>query len=124
MMDLQEAIKLLHPDTTKKAIWNIADKKEAIKKIEEACVLACDAMKELNDYQKFGTLEEVREAVEKQKAMPVKKYDTQSANYEKPYFCPVCGVFQEPVLFGPCVSDKTTWCWACGQRLDWSEAEE
>ena len=49
-MTAQEAIKLLHPDTTKEAIAEIKyycgfhGKEAAIKAIEEACLLACDAL--------------------------------------------------------------------------------
>ena len=61
----QEAKRLLHPDTTRDAIWEIADKQEALKKINEACLLACEAMDELQEYKKLGSLEEIREAAEK-----------------------------------------------------------
>ena len=50
-MDYQEAKRLLHPDTTRDAIWEIADKQEALKKINEACLLACEAMDELQELQ-------------------------------------------------------------------------
>lgn len=49
-MPAQEAIKLLHPDTTKEAIAEIEyycgfhGKEAAMKAIEEACLLACDAL--------------------------------------------------------------------------------
>lgn len=49
-MTAQEAIKLLHPDTTKEAIAEIKyycgfhGKEAAIKAIEEACLLACEAL--------------------------------------------------------------------------------
>ena len=59
-MDYQEAKRLLHPDTTRDAIWEIADKQEALKKINEACLLACEAMDELQEYKKARTLEETR----------------------------------------------------------------
>lgn len=53
-MDYQEAKRLLHPDTTRDAIWEIADKQEAIKKINEACVIACDAIDELRELHDQG----------------------------------------------------------------------
>ena len=67
-MEYKEAIELLHPETSRNAIWKIADEENAIKKIEEALVMACEAMQELQEYKQLGTLEEVREALEKQKA--------------------------------------------------------
>lgn len=48
-MDYKEAIYLLHPDTTKRAIWEIADKEKALEKIEKACMLACEAMKRVQE---------------------------------------------------------------------------
>lgn len=89
-MDYIEAIKLLHPYTTREAISEIEDKHEAIKKIEEACIVACEAMKELklykdaklclipesvfskqfeelDEYKSIGSIDELREIVEKQK---------------------------------------------------------
>lgn len=49
-MTRQEAIRLLHPDTTREALAEIecyggfAGREKAIKVIEEACVLACEAL--------------------------------------------------------------------------------
>ena len=42
-MNIEEAIKILHPDTTYRALFGI-DGKEAIKLVEEACILACKCM--------------------------------------------------------------------------------
>ena len=66
-MDYKEAKRLLHPYTTRDAIREIEDKQEAINKINEACFVACEAMDELQEYKQIGTLDEVREAMEKQK---------------------------------------------------------
>ena len=50
-MAKQEAIRLLHPDTTREAIAEIeyyggfSGPEKAIKAIEEACALACEALK-------------------------------------------------------------------------------
>lgn len=146
-MDYQEAKRLLHPDTTRDAIWEIADKQEVIKKINEACVIACDAidelrelhdqgfslerlkdidfrksvvehinydaymsmMDELEEYREIGTLEEVREAVEKQK----KKKPCAS---NRCYVCPHCGLITSLKI-------KHNYCDACGQHIDWSDKE-
>ena len=50
-MDYKEAIYLLHTDTTKRAIWEIADKEKALEKIEKACMLACEAMKRVQEQE-------------------------------------------------------------------------
>lgn len=42
-MTTEEAIKLLHPDTTKETLLGYG-KEEAIKLIEEACIVACEYM--------------------------------------------------------------------------------
>ena len=120
-MDYQEARRLLHPDTTRDEIWKIADKQEAIKKINEACVIACDAIDELQEYKQFGTLEEVREAVEKQK----KKRPTYDGDGYAPdgtfvwdeWICPNCGAIYEVDY------DDYDNCPNCGQRIDWSDED-
>lgn len=44
-MNYDEAIRLLHPDTTKDAIREIEENGgDAIKAVNEACLLACEAM--------------------------------------------------------------------------------
>lgn len=114
-MDYQEARRLLHPDTTRDEIWKIADKQEAIKKINEACVIACDAIDELQEYKQLGTLDEVREAMEKQKKKKPKG-DLHSVPH---YRCPNCNstvkIYQN--------SKKDEICKWCGQRIEWSEVE-
>lgn len=110
-MDYQEARKLLHPDTTRDAIWKIADKQEAIKKINEACVIACDAIDELQEYKQLGALEEVREAVEKQNAIEP----------EDEEYCPLCHTFLKDDDGVP-----GYYCPNCGQAIhwkDWSDEE-
>ena len=116
-MDYQEARKLLHPDTTRDAIWKIADKQEAIKKINEACVIACDAIDELQEYKQLGTLEEVREEVERKQAKKIKIWNGQA-------MCPNCSK-----LFGnihdikKLIAWEMAYCKFCGQHIDWSEGE-
>lgn len=114
-MDYQEAKRFLHPDTTRDAIWEIEDKQEVIKKINEACVIACDAIDELQEYKQLGTLEEVREAVEKQKAKEPKG-DLHSVPH---YRCPNCNSTVK--LYQNSVKDEI--CRWCGQVIDWGEEE-
>lgn len=148
-MDYQEARRLLHPDTTRDAIWEIEDKKEAIKKIEEACLVACEAINELqlykdgklclipedvyskqceqfDKYKSIGSIEEVREAVDKQNA---KKPDYEGDGYAPDgsfvwdtWVCPKCETKYEVDY------DDYDYCPNCGQRIDlsenWSEEDD
>ena len=127
-MDYAEAIRLLHPDTTRDAIWEIEDKQEAIKKIEKACIVACEAMKELklykdsklvlipesvfskqceelDEYKSIGSIDELREMVEKQRK--VKPEDGE--------YCPICHTFLKDEDDVP-----GFYCMNCGQAIDWS----
>lgn len=82
-------------------------------KRQDAYKIAISALKELQQYREIGTVEECREAVEKQKPKrPIKdkwKHDC----------CPSCGWF---------VSEETGWgdrynphCENCGQAIQWDE---
>ena len=119
-MDYKEAIELLHPETSRNAIWKIADEENAIKEIEEALVMACEAMQELQEYRKLGTLEEVREAVERQQAkkpvvgadVMVGRDDDGNPIWENDYECAECGMGIEP---------EYVCCPYCETVIDWSE---
>lgn len=153
-MDYQEAKRLLHPETTRDAIWEIADKQEALNKINEACLIACEAIDELQalhnqgfslerlkdidfrkeivehinydayvslqdeleEYREIGTLDEVREAVEKQKAKkPIEDRD-HGIRYTEVYRCPSCnGSFLGKGF--------VKYCFHCGKKIDWSDEE-
>lgn len=91
-MTLEEAIKLLHPNTTKEAIRRIEENGgDAIKAIEEACVIACEAL---------------------EKQIPKKPITIEADFYGNSYGCPVCGLDMGPYQFNYC---------DCGQRLKWEE---
>lgn len=75
----------------------------------EALRIAISAMQELQEYKQLGTLEEVREAVEKQK----RKKPCAS---NRCYVCPHCGLVTSLKI-------KHNYCDACGQHIDWSEEE-
>lgn len=75
----------------------------------EALRIAISAMQELQEYKQLGTLEEVREAVEKQK----RKKPCAS---NRCYVCPHCGLVASLKI-------KHNYCDACGQHIDWSEEE-
>lgn len=81
-------------------------------------------------YKKLGTLEEVRDAVEKQKAKKtviedicrngVDFYGIVYQEKASVYKCPACDSFVGFVGEDQCISC----CACCGQKLDWTEAEE
>lgn len=75
----------------------------------EALRIAISAMQELQEYKQLGTLEEVRDAVEKQK----RKKPCAS---NRCYVCPHCGLVASLKI-------KHNYCDACGQHIDWSEEE-
>ena len=67
----------------------------------------------LEHFQQIGTLEEVREAVDKQKEeRPIKVLGTFGG---EEYECKNCG---SPVEY------LNEYCRCCGQKLDWSEEEK
>lgn len=75
--------------------------------LREIDKLYSEQAKELGEYKKLGTLEEVREAVEKQKR---KKPCTSN----RCYVCPHCGLVTS-------LKTKHNYCDACGQRISWEE---
>ena len=119
-MTYEEAKRLLHPDTTRDAIWEISDRDEAIRKIEEACLTACNLIDELQEYKKLGTLEEIINALEKQKPKKLINFswvtDLDGRKMYKKGNCPNCGCKN-------LLSTETDYCRACGQNLYWDEEE-
>lgn len=81
--------------------------------------MAISAMKELQEYKKIGTLEEVREAVDKQKPIaPTYEGDGYAPDGTfvwDEWICPNCGTRYE-VEF-----EQHDYCHECGQAIDWSE---
>ena len=63
-----------------------------------------------------GTVEECREAVEKQKP---KKPEVSDSDFDY-YKCPICGAY---IWATDCVNDHN-YCLNCGQAIDWEESEE
>lgn len=74
------------------------------------------ALKEIQQYRKIGTVEECREAVEKQEP---KKPEVSDSDFDY-YKCPVCGAY---ISATDCVQDHN-YCLNCGQAIDWEESEE
>ena len=81
---------------------------------------AIKALEEVQSYRQIGTVEEFREAVEKQTA---KKPDYEGDGYSDgqlvydTWICPCCGQHYEVDC------DRYDYCPNCGQKLDWSDEE-
>ena len=78
--------------------------------------IAISALEEIQQYRKIGTVEECREAVEKQEP---KKPEVSDSDFDY-YKCPVCGAY---IWATDCVQDHN-YCLNCGQAIDWEESEE
>lgn len=65
------------------------------------------------------------EALEKQIPKPVGKRELRKHELGTPYYCPECEADITHVEFfrpdGSEPEEKVSYCWACGQALDWSE---
>lgn len=100
-MKYEEAIKILHPDTTFMALAEVEyfggfrGKEAKIKTVDEACVIACEALK---------------------KQIPKKliyEHEQSSPFGEDDYaYCPCC---ENPLPNG------VNYCEVCGQRLLWED---
>lgn len=85
---------------------------------KEACEVAIKALEEVQEYRAIGTLEEVRNAAEKQKP---KKPDYEGDGYADgqmvydTWICPNCGKRYEVDY------DDYAYCPKCGQAIDGSD---
>mgnify|MGYP001851695137 CR=1 FL=1 len=78
--------------------------------------MAIKALKEVQQYREIGTVEECREAVEKQKPKKPR------LNYKPKFFgkatytCPKCG----NICLEKFANDRqnNNYCWDCGQKID------
>ena len=77
--------------------------------------LAIVALEEVQKYRKIGTVEELREEVERKKAKEPIDYD-EDLGYFK---CPSCGCV---IMADEFLEHK--YCLNCGQKLEWEESEE
>lgn len=75
---------------------------------------AIQALKENQEYKKLGTLEEVRETVERQRA---KKPKTKILCGDIEWWCPNCG--ESHIMMDS--KKGFDFCHHCGQKLDWGE---
>lgn len=101
----------------------IEDNKNECKFTEDdyaANKMALQALEEVQQYRQIGTVEECREAVEKQTA---KKPDYEGDGYSDgqlvydTWICPCCGQHYEVDC------DRYYYCQNCGQHIDWSDEE-
>lgn len=111
-MDYQEAIEYMRKESHNQCVNSEG---------QDAYIIAISAMQELQEYKQLGTLEEVREAVEKQRT----KKPTYDGDGYAPdgtfvwdeWICPKCGNRYEVDY------DDYDYCPKCGQHIDWSEEE-
>lgn len=86
---------------------------ECIKCAKEHEQLA-EWLNEVEQYRALGTVEELKEAREKQVAKKVVKIQIPNTSFSRAqtrYACPICRKFYE----------GTDYCTKCGQKLDWSK---
>ena len=106
-MTIEEAIKLLHPDTTGEGIMELQyyggfeAKEKVIKAIEEACILACAALEK---------------QIPKNPYLSGDGYWNGQLVYDI-WDCPNCGKSYEVDY------DNYDYCPECGQRIDWKVEE-
>lgn len=113
-----------------KLIKSYADAIDCLKKnkptsgyymLQESVDMAIKALEEVQQYRKIGTVEECREAAEKQKA---KKPDYEGDGYSDgqlvydTWICPCCGQHYEVDY------DDYYYCPECGQHIDKSMEQE
>ena len=103
---MQELQELHNRGFSLERLKNIDFRKEAIERINYDAYMSL--MDELEEYKNLGTLEEVREAVEKQKRKKPR------ATTNRCYVCPHCGLVAS-------IKIKHNYCDACGQRISWEE---
>lgn len=116
-MTENEAIKELETsiDLAKMCTQNY-DRKNEIQGYE----MAIKALEQVQQYHQIGTVEECREAVEKQTA---KKPDYEGDGFSDgqlvydTWICPCCGKHYEVDC------DRYYYCQNCGQHIDWSDEE-
>ena len=87
--------------------------------VNEALEIAKQALEEIQQYRAIGTVEECREAVEKQKP---KKCDVTKDNFRIYYKCPTCNhCLRVEYNHGSWMGKKSKNCSKCGQAIQWDE---
>lgn len=89
--------------------------------LRESLDMAIIALKEIQQYREIGTVEECREAVDKQKP---KKCDVTKDNFRIYYKCPTCNhCLRVEYNHGSWMGKKSKNCSKCGQAINWEESE-
>lgn len=84
--------------------------------------LAIQALEEVQQYRQIGSVEEFREAVEKQTAKKVTSFDYHNGTVN--YGCPICKRKIISKIDGKwCGGTFNEYCDRCGQKLDWSDED-
>ena len=101
-MNEREAHRILHPATSKEALWvyeyygGFIAREAAIKAVDDACLVAC-------------------EALEKQ----IPKRPLPVITHYNEFICAICPSCQKIA-----VEVDDNYCRCCGQKLDWSDEDE
>lgn len=118
-MTENEAIEILDGKTREQALYQYeANDRPYV--IAQAEYIAIKALRELQQYHSIGTVEECREARERQIGKKPVEYE------DKYYACPVCNnvLMYKWEIYPTQLKDKKCglpYCLSCGQAIDWSE---
>ena len=85
---------------------------EQLSVIDEEYSKMAKELAEFRKYKRLGTLEEVRDAAEKQRAKNPKNVGIEGYRYTDTYRCPTCG----NNFSGTGIAN---YCYHCGQQLNW-----
>lgn len=115
-MTVEEAIKIIGGAWSLMCQTNI--RFDFITDYREAAEIAVKALNEVQKYREIGTVEECREAVEKQKAKEIVcENDSVFSNGFSHYRigrCPMCDRYYNS-------NDEVNYCSKCGQAIQWDE---
>jgi len=106
-MTIEQAIKILHPDTSQKALWDIGyyagfnGKEATLKACTDACIVACEVIKRLQ-----------KESIELRQCLKQLKYSyklqsdrvVKSEGLMKSNPCEFCEFLGRPKYIDPCAS--------------------
>ena len=90
--------------------------------ITVALSMAIAALKEIQQYREIGTVEECREAVEKQKPKEIYHQKWNGIDGVPYDLCPTCE--NNLCTTGVFARNKMNYCEKCGQKLCWNEDME
>ena len=95
-MTVQEAIKILHPESSFEALLGYT-REEGLKIVEEACILACEALEKQNPKKPIIQKMQIKDCIDQIQIFNKK-------------ICPSCGTV---------LCADWNFCFECGQKLDW-----